>query len=154
MNSVVEILNLLRSAGKTVATAESITAGHLQMELASISGASDVFKGGVTAYQLPVKVKLLGVDETLAEQTDCIDIEIARQMARGALKLFDSDYAIATCGYAENEENKPYAFFSIANAAGTISHSERVELSGDRVAAQKQTAKVALDKFKELLRSN
>lgn len=154
MNTIVEIVDRLRAAGKTVATAESITSGHLQTELASISGASDVFKGGLTAYQLPIKVKLLYVDQELAVKTDCIDIEVARQMARGALNLFGSDYAIATCGYAEQKEGSPYAFFAIVDAAGAIACSERVELSGGRVEAQKQAARLALETFKELLRKS
>lgn len=152
MNDTAEqIRKLLLRAEKTVSTAESITAGHLQAMLTSVSGASDVFVGGITAYKLPVKVKLLGVDKVLAAQTDCIDIEVARQMAFGALALFDSDYAIATCGYAEKENGKPFAFFAIADASGAINHSERVNLSGGRVEAQEQTARLALEKFIELL---
>lgn len=153
MNTIVqEIKKRLMAADKTVSTAESITAGHLQAILSSEPGASNIFQGGITAYQRAVKVTTLGVQDELAKATDCVDEEIARQMAQGALKLFKSDYAIATCGYAEIDGAAPYAFFAIADAAGTINHSERVELSGNRVEAQQQTARLALECFEKLLR--
>ena len=150
-NNVQEIKDLLLAKGKTVSTAESITAGHLQAMLSSISGASDFFQGGITAYQRSVKVDVLGVDDELAKATDCVDAAIAQQMAQGALKLFKTNYAIATCGYAEKENGKPYAFFAIADASGTINHGERVDLCGGRVEAQEQTARRALERYEELL---
>ncbi|WP_372807009.1 CinA family protein [Pontiella sp.] len=147
-----EIKALLLEAGKTVSVAESITAGRVQALLTSESGVSKVFKGGISAYQAPVKVELLGVDAALAERTDCVDEEIARQMATGALKLFRSDYAIATCGYAERPDGNPYAFFAIAQEPGTILHSERIELSGNRTDVQQEAAQRALKTFSNLLR--
>ena len=133
-----------------MATAESITAGHVQAMLASVSGASEVFKGGLTAYWRSVKVELLGVDDDLARRTDCVDEEIARQMAQGALKCFTSDYALSTCGYAERENGAPYAFWAIAGADGNVS-SGRLELSGSRIEAQTQAAQMVLEQFLKLL---
>ncbi len=158
MNCVAEILELLRAAGKTVSTAESITTGYLQTMFGSVSGASDVFKGGITAYKLPVKVELLEVEKELAENTDCVDEAVARQMAKGALKLFQSDYAVAACGYAEKYPARnieaPFAFIAIADAEGKINFSIRIELSGSRENAQRETARSAIEKFAELLRAS
>ncbi|MDF7825654.1 CinA family protein [Pontiellaceae bacterium B12227] len=152
------IQKLLLKEKKTVSTAESITAGLLQSELASVSGSSKTFKGGITAYKLSVKAKLLNVDIDLAHDTDCVDEEVARQMAIGALKLFESDYAIATCGYAEKYEEQdiksPFAFYAIADIKQNVIFSTRVELAGKRVEAQKQTAQLALKRFLELLNNN
>jgi nicotinamide-nucleotide amidase len=146
-----EIIETLVKMGKTVAVAESITAGHLQTELASVSGASNAFQGGITAYQQSMKVEHLGVNDALATQTNCVDDEIARQMAKGALKLFDADYAIATCGYAEHEDEPPHAFIAIAKKPNGVLWSERIELSGSRVEAQQKTAQAALNKFLSFL---
>jgi len=145
--------------GKTVSTAESITAGHLQTKLTAVSGASDVFKGGITAYKLQVKVEALGVDKALAKRTDCVDIEVAWQMAAGALSLFKSDYALATCGYAEPYPDagieKPFAYYAIAQrtaACSSILWGDRIELLGlDRTGAQRHTAQTVLEKFLALL---
>ena len=150
-----QIRTLLLESGKTVSVAESITAGHLQSMISSATGASDVFKGGVTAYKLSVKVDVLGVDKALAEETDCVSAEITRQMAAAALELFKSDYAISSCGYAEPYPERgitePFAYISIVSKQKGLLVAEKVNLSGTRVTAQKQAARIALEKFVELL---
>ncbi len=152
MNIAEQILHHLKADGKTVAAAESITAGHVQSMLASVSGSSAVFKGGITAYQRSVKVELLGVDDALARRTDCVDETIARQMALGALRLFNSDYALATCGYAEEENGAPFAYYAVAQAPNRILTSARIELSGNRIEAQKEAAIAVLRALLDLLR--
>lgn len=153
MKLVADILNALRADKKTVSTAESISTGYLQTRLGSVSGASDVFKGGITAYQQPVKVDVLTVDQDLAEKTNCVDEEVARQMALGALNLFKSDYAIATCGYAETDEGRPYAYIAVTEAPDHCLFSSRIELAGERIEAQQQTAELALKTLATILQS-
>lgn len=157
-----EILNLLRNNGKTIATAESITAGHVQSMLASVSGASDVFKGGITAYKQSVKTDVLAVNTTLATQTDCVDPEIARQMAKGALNLFNSDIAVATCGYAEpcpkQQIYQPFAYLVVAErgegTSSVIREEKRVNLSGSRSEAQKLAASIAISMLRDTLKTD
>ncbi len=86
----------------SVCVAESLTGGLVADAFVQKSGASNYFRGGVIAYTLRVKVDILGVDETEAEQTNCVSAEVARQMAKGASTLFDANFAIATTGYAES----------------------------------------------------
>jgi nicotinamide mononucleotide (NMN) deamidase PncC len=93
------------------------------------------------------------VNGELAQKTDCVDEDIARQMAMGALKLFHSDYALATCGYAERTPGNPYAFYAIANAQAGVLHSDRIELNGSRIEVQQAVAKMVLEKLLELLRN-
>lgn len=87
--------------GLTVAVAESLTAGWLQALLASESGASGYFRGGVTAYALDVKVSLLGADADEVERTAGVSRRVAEEMARGACRVFGSDLGLATTGWAE-----------------------------------------------------
>ena len=47
----------LREPRLTLAAAESLTAGNVQARIASVSGASGYFRGGVTAYSIEEKVK-------------------------------------------------------------------------------------------------
>jgi nicotinamide-nucleotide amidase len=54
-------VEMLRRAGKTIATAESCTGGMLAERLTSIPGSSEVFMGGVVTYSNDAKVALLGV---------------------------------------------------------------------------------------------
>lgn len=92
---------MLQRPRLTLAVAESLTAGHLQAHIASVSGASEFFLGGVTAYSLEQKVKLLGVNRAHARRTDCVSQRVAAEMAYGAMQLFGSDLGAATTGYAE-----------------------------------------------------
>lgn len=94
-------LIMLAEPRLTLAVAESVTAGNVQARIAAISGASKFFLGGVTAYTIDQKVKLLRVDRVAAEKVNCVSAEIAEQMAAGVCELFGSDLGVATTGYAE-----------------------------------------------------
>lgn len=92
---------MLRRPALTLAVAESLTAGHVQAQVASVSGSSGYFLGGVTAYSLEQKVKLLGVNRSHARKVDCVSQRVAVEMAFGAAELFGADIGVATTGYAE-----------------------------------------------------
>jgi len=92
---------LLRPPRLTLAVAESLTCGRVQAAIGAVSGASEYFLGGVTAYSLDGKVKLLGVNRAHAKRTNCVSQRVAVEMARGACARFGADVAVATTGYAE-----------------------------------------------------
>jgi nicotinamide-nucleotide amidase len=115
-----ELKNLmLRPPRLTLAVAESLTCGRLQARIGAISGASDFFLGGITAYTLTQKVRHLGVDRGQAEPVAAVSPEVAGQMARGACAFFGSDLALATTGYAEPAPAcgvlQPCAYWSLAH---------------------------------------
>lgn len=109
---------LLRRPQLTLAAAESLTAGHVQARITAVSGSSAYFRGGVTAYALEEKVRLLGVDRAAAKKVNCVSAAVAEQMAVGALKLFRTDLAVATTGYAEPSPadgvTLPHAWWAVA----------------------------------------
>ena len=92
---------LLGKPTLTLAVAESMTCGWLQTRIGAVSGASDYFLGGITAYSLDQKVKHLGVSRASAREVDCVSQRVAVEMAQGAAALFGADLALATTGYAE-----------------------------------------------------
>lgn len=108
---------MLRRPALTLAVAESVTAGHVQAQVASVSGASEFFLGGVTAYSLDQKVKLLGVNRAHARRVGCVSQRVAVEMAFGATRLFGADIAVATTGYAEPDKaagiREPMAWWAI-----------------------------------------
>jgi nicotinamide-nucleotide amidase len=85
--------------GRSIATAESCTAGRIAEVLACIEEATDWLRGGVVAYQDEVKRALLGViaESVLSEQA-------AVEMADGARTLFGADVTVATTGVAGDDE--------------------------------------------------
>ena len=63
---------LLRPPRLTLAVAESVTCGRVQARIGAISGASEFFLGGITAYSLEQKVRHLGVDRAAAVAVNAV----------------------------------------------------------------------------------
>src|SRR4029079_11162980 len=59
------VLERCRAEGLTLGTAESCTGGLVAGRLTSVPGSSELFRGGVVAYEDAVKHDLLGVPEEL-----------------------------------------------------------------------------------------
>ncbi|MDG1367194.1 MAG: competence/damage-inducible protein A [Acidimicrobiales bacterium] len=93
MESVV--LQLLRDRGQTLAVAESLTGGLIGSRLTSISGSSDVFRGGITPYDHELKLSLLGCPDVPA-----VSGEMAVAMAEGVCRVLGADSGIAVTGVA------------------------------------------------------
>jgi nicotinamide-nucleotide amidase len=141
---------ILARPALTLAVAESLTAGHVQAQVTAVSGASDFFLGGITAYSLDQKVKLLGVNRAHARKAACVSQRVAAEMALGVTKLFGSDLGVATTGYAESSPaagiKAPMAWWAICHRlkGGRLAlHSGTIELPGaSRTEAQ---ARIAAD---------
>src|SRR5690242_7376356 len=87
---------MLRSPRLTLAAAESMTCGRVQARIGEVTGASEFFLGGLTAYSLDEKVRHLGVSRVEAKRVNCVSAGIAEQMAQGVCALFRSDLGVAT----------------------------------------------------------
>jgi nicotinamide-nucleotide amidase len=124
---------LLQKPRLTLAVAESLTCGHVQARVGAVSGASEFFLGGITAYTLDEKVSHLGVNRAAAKRVDCVSAEVAREMALGVCRLFGSDLGLATTGYAEpsvkSKVAEPFAWWALAH----VRRGRTVALLGGRV---------------------
>jgi len=140
---------LLKRTGLTIAAAESLTTGLVQSHLGSCSGSSAYHRGGITAYSLEQKVEHLGVDGKHAAEVNCVSERVARQMARGACKLFGSDIGIATTGYAEPDRSRgidiPFAYVGFAYKKRHFAF--KVEVEDDREAVQAEVAQRAIERL-------
>jgi len=120
----------LLTTNETVSVVESVTSGCLQVAFSQMPDASLFYKGGMTAYMLPEKVRLLNVDEEEAEECDCVSENIAQTMALQAAKLFKSDWSIATTGYStptKESDYKIFAYFSFSYK-GEVILTKKLEL--------------------------
>ena len=159
---------MLQPARRTLAVAESLTCGRVQARIGAISGASEFFLGGITAYSLDQKVKHLGVDRAVAAPVNSVSAAVAEQMARGVCTLFGSELGLATTGYAEPFDaaqgdgsaaagkNQPFAFWALAHELGggrrTV-RSGRVECPGaTRVQVQEKVAEAVVAELLKYLR--
>lgn len=160
MSIAVELKPLLmRRPRLTLAVAESLTAGHVQARISSVSGSSEYFLGGVTAYALEQKVKLLGVNRAHAKTVECVSQRVAVEMAAGACQLLGADLAVATTGYAEPSPKQkvrtPHAWWALCHRHGgsAVVLSGLIEVLGaDRVTVQERVAEGVLVELVRYLR--
>ena len=149
---------MLRPARRTLAVAESLTCGRVQARIGAISGASDFFLGGLTAYSLDQKVKHLGVDRAAAERVNSVSAAVAEQMAAGVCSLFGSELGLATTGYAELSAAapQPFAWWALVHepAGGRrVVRSGRVDCPGaGRVQVQEKVAETVVAELVKYLR--
>ena len=142
------VLEELKAAGKTLATAESCTGGTIAKMLTAIPGSSEVFKGTVVSYATSVKEEVLGVNHDDVEKYTVVSQQVAEQMATGVKKLLKSDYAVATTGIAGpgggTEENPVgTVWIAVAGPNGVI--SKKCNFGKDRGNNIERASITALD---------
>ncbi|MBK0381748.1 competence/damage-inducible protein A [Pedobacter sp. SD-b] len=119
------ILNLMQAKNLSLSVAESCTGGTLSQMITQHAGCSAVFAGGGIVYSYEMKTKLLGVKPDTLEKFGAVSEETILEMAKGAIKNFDTDYAIAVSGIAGPDggtEDKPVGtvWIAVANKENTI----------------------------------
>jgi PncC family amidohydrolase len=120
----------LMTIDETISVAESVTSGCLQLAFSQMPNASMFYKGGITAYSLSEKVRLLKVSRQEAEECDCVSENIAETMALNVAKLYESDWSIATTGYCTPTRNSGYKIFAYFSFSykGEIVLTKKLEL--------------------------
>ena len=147
------IIDTAAEAGVIIATAESLTGGALVSRLVDVPGASSSIAGGAVCYSARTKTAVLGVDAAALERDGAVTERVAREMAEGALRLYDADLAVSTTGVAgpgPDHRGIPAGTVHLALAravGGTITRELRVD--GDR----EQVRSASVDAALELLRS-
>ncbi len=147
---------LLTNGGMTLATAESCTGGNIDRLITSVPGSSVYFKGSVVAYSNFAKQQFLGIEAQLLDQFGAESAEVVEQMAVNALQLFQSDYAIATSGFAGpggGTEELPVGtiFYAIASVNGVKSFKQK--FGSDRIRNIERSTLAVLNLLrKELLK--
>jgi nicotinamide-nucleotide amidase len=148
------VVKRLAKKKSTLSVAESITGGGLAAAITEVAGSSKVFLGGVIAYADEIKVNQLDVDAKTLKKFTAVSEEVAKEMAIGVRKKFNSDYAIATTGVAG--PGKAYG-----QKAGTVwvaiaSKKEvfaiALALSGSRDLIRHATIESALASFERILK--
>jgi nicotinamide-nucleotide amidase len=153
-STAADVLRLLSVRGETVAVAESLTGGLVAAELTAVAGASQAFRGSVTAYATALKQELLGVDATLLEERGAVDAQVAAQMAAGVRKALGADWGIATTGVAgpEPQDGKPVGtvFVAVDGPRSADSGSagggkvRALRLNGDRAEIRMESVRSVL----------
>lgn len=149
-----QIIERLRERGLSLGTAESCTGGLLAAALTDVSGASDVFRGGIVAYHNDVKQALLRVDADILTTHGAVSRETAEAMASGALKALDVDLAVAITGIAGpggGTSEKPVGLVYIAVAGPECTLVTRNLFIGSRDSVRRQSVARGLELLMEQL---
>ena len=142
--------------GKTLSTAESCTGGKIAESITAIAGASNFFKGSIVSYATQSKIDVLKVPEEVIKNYSVVSAQVAEAMAINALKLFESDYAIATTGNAGPTKGDADAevgtvFIAIATKKGV--YSEKFNLGNHRTKVINKAVNKAFEMLqKEILK--
>ena len=95
-----ELLPLLQQQDVKVTCAESCTGGLLASILTDKPGSSKWFDMGFVTYSNDAKHQLLGVSLQTLAQFGAVSVETAREMASGAQKRANADFALSVTGIA------------------------------------------------------
>jgi nicotinamide-nucleotide amidase len=149
-----DLIARLRELGQTVATAESLTAGMVAAELASVPGSSAVLRGGLIVYATELKTKLAGVDAGLLAEHGAVHPDVAAQLARGAGDRCAATWGLGLTGVAGPDPQDGVApgtvYVAVAGPPGV--EVRRLSLTGGRQAVREGSVTAVLDLLRDCLR--
>ena len=141
------IAERLIATGKSVSCAESCTGGLLAAEFTRLPGSSAWFHMSWVTYSNEAKQRLLGVLPHTLETHGAVSEETVREMAEGALRLANADYALSISGIAGPDggsAEKPVGTVCLGLATRQTSFARRMHFTGDRDAVRAQAVAFAL----------
>jgi nicotinamide-nucleotide amidase len=141
------VLARSRALRLRLSTAESCTGGGIAARLTDIPGSSDVFMGGVVAYDNRLKRDLLGVPAELLEQHGAVSEAVSIAMAEGAKLRLGTDVSVSVTGIAGPAGGTPekpvgLVWLAVAGPAGVSAH--RHLFPGDRAEIRARATQMAL----------
>lgn len=151
------VLEAARRQGWTIGTAESCTGGLVAARLTTVPGSSDVFVGGVVAYDDVVKRMTLDVPTELLARYGAVSAETAEAMALGARQVLGTDVAVSVTGVAGpggGSPEKPVGLVYLHAVTPEDSHGVELHLPGNRDAVRRRAAASALHLLRRLLARN
>jgi nicotinamide-nucleotide amidase len=141
------ILNIMDAQKLTLSTAESCTGGYIAHLITQHAGSSSVFAGGAVAYSYELKESILGVSKDTLSIHGAVSEETVIEMAQGAVKQFNTDYAVAVSGIAGPDggtPDKPVGTVWIAVATRTDVQAKLFNFGNKRLQNIERSATAAL----------
>jgi nicotinamide-nucleotide amidase len=138
----------LLASGRTLATAESCTAGLLSGAVTSVPGSTAWFRGGVVVYQNDLKSVLAGVRRESIAGHGAVSREVARELAGGVRDRCSADIGLGITGIAGpsgGSGDKPVGLVHLALDDGRRIVDRKFHLPGDREMVRGRAVTAALD---------
>ena len=147
MSIIAKLHELCLTQNISISVAESCTSGNIASALSLISNSSGYFKGGIIAYQNLIKINILNVSKELIEKETEVSSRVVKQMANHVLLQFQSDFSVATTGYAGpngGDDKNPVGTVYIAVANKSKTKIKKLFFNGDRQDVVNQATETAL----------
>jgi nicotinamide-nucleotide amidase len=144
---------LLRSSGRTLACAESLTGGSVGARITSVPGASDSFLGSAVVYTADAKRDLLGVSRETIDGPGVVSEACAREMAAGARRVFGADVGLSLTGAAGPQAHGGADPGTVWVAVDTdeIRHARGFTVPGERARVRRWAEQAGLDLVRRYL---
>lgn len=149
------ILNVMEGKAVTLSVAESCTGGYIAHLLTQHAGSSKVFAGGAVVYSNTLKQQVLGVQPATIDKYGAVSEETVTEMLDGALKNFDTNYAIAVTGIAGPDggtAEKPVGTVWIAVGCAEQVVVKQFTFGNKRIQNIERSAAAALSMLNTLLK--
>ena len=146
--------NHLREKGWTLSTAESCTGGLISDRITNVSGSSDYFEGGMVTYSNESKAKHLGIPAAIIKRYGAASSQVARKMAQGVRKAFNTTFGLSTTGVAGptgGTKRSPIGRVFIGVAKGKRTWVKKLDLRGGRREIKRKATERSLEFLYEIL---
>lgn len=141
------ILDIMQAKQLTLSTAESCTGGYIAHLITQHPGCSAVYAGGAVAYSYELKESILGVLDSTLSSFGAVSEQTVVEMAAGAVKHFNTNYAVAVSGIAGPDggtPDKPVGTVWIAVATKTDVQAKVFNFGNKRLQNIERSAIAAL----------
>lgn len=139
---------------QTLAVAESVTSGMLQLAFSQADEASFFFQGGITAYNLGQKARHLQIDPIQAQAVNCVSGQIAAELALQVTRLFSSHWGLGITGYATpvpESGNELFAYYAIVFNKNVVLTGEMRPPQGKALEVQQFYVNYLLSAFNNVV---
>jgi len=142
-----KLIRYLADRAMSICTAESVTGGAIAKKLSAVSGASDVYMGGVVSDNTRLKLQWCGVSPKTIQTHGEVSAHTAIEMATGTRKVCRTSVAISTTGFAgpaTPQTTLPIGTVFVGLDIQGKSSAHVLTLSGNRTDIQESAAQAAL----------
>lgn len=154
--AAIEVAEILRKRGETVAVAESAAGGLISAALLSLPGASAYYSGGATLYTLKMRKEIAGWTDEMIASYKGPNVDSTLAMAEHLRKSTNATWCIGESGVAGPTGSKAGAHAGLLSLAiaGPYPQTKILDTgTTERVENMLLFAEHALGFFKEVLQS-
>ena len=147
----------LKAGNYTISCAESCTGGLTSSMITDVPGSSEYLMGSVVSYSNMAKHKVLGVKQESLDKYDAVSDVVAKEMAEGVRKLFNTTLGVSITGIAGpggGTAEKPVGlvYVAVSSAKSTTVKEYRFKASRSTIKLRSamRALSMAMDKLEEL----